>query len=372
MHLLLTEPGDEPFLLDELRRAFPDAAHGVRAAGLVETDAVIQPEAAPTLAFARQLLPDAEPVTAVSIREWSERLFAAVTARVPEGQPWRLHLAPHYEAANASLRNPSPQPSPLLRGRERESERAGAAGAGENRAQFIREAFQELLRKKRRHLLRALEEVDSPFSEHTTLVQLLLTAPDAGWLSVAPAPQPWQLRRCLWPFVKGELPVASDKAAPSRAFTKLVEAEQRLGRRIAAGETCVDLGACPGSWSYVALNRGARVIAVDRSPLRADLMANPRLTFHQGDAFKFTPPAPVDWLLCDVIAAPERSVELVLDWVRQRRCRRFVVTIKFKGHGDYAQLEPLKAALPPLCEEFFLARLCANKNEACVAGTVRV
>ncbi len=343
-HLLLTEPGDEPFLDAELCRAFPDAAHVMLATGLVQTDAVIQPAAVPTLAFVRQILPDAEAVSAVSIREWSERVFAAVITRVPEGQPWRLHLAPHY----------------------------GAAGAGENRAQFIREAFQELLRKKRRHLLRALEEVDSPFSERTTLVQLLLTAPDAGWLSVATAPRPWQLRRCVWPFAKGELPVASDKAAPSRAFTKLVEAEQRLGRRIAAGETCVDLGACPGSWSYVALNRGARVVAVDRSPLREDLMANPRLTFHQGDAFKFTPDALVDWLLCDVIAAPERSVELVLDWVRQRRCRRFVVTIKFKGHGDYAQLEPLKHVLPPLCEEFFLTRLCANKNEACVAGIVAV
>ena len=371
MNLFLTEPGDEPFLLDELRRAFPDAGHQTLALGLVRTDAVLQPSAMPTMAFARQLLPLSEALNAVSIREWSERLFEAVVARVPEGQPWRLHVAPHYEAVNAIPRNPSPRPSPLLRERERESERGGATGAGENRVQFIRDAFQELLRKKRRHLLRALETDETPFTAHTTLVQLLLTAPDAGFLSVATAPLPWQLRRCVWPFVKGELPIASDKAAPSRAFTKLVEAEQRLGLRIAAGETCVDLGACPGSWSYVALNRGARVTAVDRSPLRADLMANPHLTFHQGDAFKFTPDAPVDWLLCDVIAAPERSVELVLDWVRQRRCRRFVVTIKFKGHADYAQLEPLKHALPGLCEDFFLARLCANKNEACVAGTVR-
>ena len=46
------------------------------------------------------------------------------------------------------------------------------------------------------------------------------------------------------------------------------------------------------------------------------------LNIGRGDAFKFVPEAPVDWLLCDVIAAPERSVALVLDWVRQRRCRR--------------------------------------------------
>lgn len=343
MHLFLTEPGDEPFLCDELKQTFVGAGAELLAPGLLRTDLELQTTAPLTLAFARQLLPEAEAVSAVSIREWSERLFSAVTTRVPEGQPWRLHLAPHY----------------------------GGEGAGGNRVGFIREAFRDSLRKKRRQLLRTLEDNEAPFREDTSLVQLLLASPETGWLSIAVAPQPWQLRRCVWPFVKGEVPVASDKAAPSRAFAKLVEAEQRLGLRIAAGEMCVDLGACPGSWSYVALNRGARVIAVDRSPLREDLMANPRLTFQQGDAFKFAPPAPVDWLLCDVIAAPERSVGLVLDWVRQRRCRRFVVSIKFKGHADYSQLEPLKQALSPLCDAFFLTRLCANKNEACVAGTVR-
>ncbi len=341
MHLLLTEPGDESLLTDELKRMFVGAETEIVAPGLLRTAVTLQASAPPVLAFARQTLPDAHAVSAASIREWGERLFE-VTSRLPEGQPWRLHLAPHY----------------------------GGEGAGENRMRFIHEAFRELLRKKRRYLLRAWEESEVPFRESTSLVQLLLTAPDAGFLSVSIAPHPWQLRHCVWPFPKGELPVASDKSAPSRAFAKLLEAEQRLGLRIAADETCVDLGACPGSWTYVAVNRGARVIAVDRSSLREDLMANPLVSFQQGDAFKFVPEAPVDWLLCDVIAAPERSIGLVLDWVQERRCRRFIVTIKFKGQADYAKLEPLKHTLPPLCKEFFLTRLCANKNEACVMGTL--
>ena len=100
-------------------------------------------------------------------------------------------------------------------------------------------------------------------------------------------------------------------------------------------------------------------------------MRNPRLKFHQVDAFKFRPAAPVDWLLCDVIAAPQRSIDLVLEWVRERRTKRFVVTIKFKGHDEYAVLDSLKQDLPPLCEELYLSRLCANKNEVCVFGEVR-
>jgi 23S rRNA (cytidine2498-2'-O)-methyltransferase len=236
---------------------------------------------------------------------------------------------------------------------------------------LIHQGVLEWLQRKRRGLLRSLQAEPSAFSPAHSLVQILLTSPVHGFVSVAPAPLPFALRRVVSPFPKGEIPIASDKAAPSRAFAKLVEAELRLGRPIGPGERCVDLGASPGSWSYVALHRGARVIAVDRVPLRADLMRHASLVFRKGDAFGFKPEAPVDWLLCDVIAAPERSIGLLMDWLRERRARRFVVTIKFKGREDYAKLEQLKHALPRFCSEFFLMRLCSNKNEACAFGEVR-
>jgi 23S rRNA (cytidine2498-2'-O)-methyltransferase len=165
--------------------------------------------------------------------------------------------------------------------------------------------------------------------------------------------------------------VAVDKSAPSRAFSKLVEAEQRLGLQIRAGETCVDLGASPGSWSYVAVHRGARVTSIDRSELREDLMAHPRLKFIKGDAFKFRPDAQVDWLICDIIAAPQRSIELLLEWLRAGLAKRFIVSIKFMGSDEYPRIDELKSALPELCEDFYLARLCANKNEVCAFGIAR-
>ena len=134
-------------------------------------------------------------------------------------------------------------------------------------------------------------------------------SPETGWISVSTAPQPFELRGIISPFVRGFIPWAEDKAAPSRAFAKVIESELRLGREINAGETVVDLGASPGSWSYVALKRGAHVIAIDRSELREDLMRSPRLRFETADAFKYRPPQTVDWLICDVIAAPQRSID---------------------------------------------------------------
>ena len=343
MHLLLSADESEPFLLEELRRTFPHSAVNAIAPGLLASDFLLQAEAPPAMVFARQLLPDAVEMSAPSIATWGERLFSEVVPRLVESKPWQLHVVPHF----------------------------GVDQAGRNRCRLIREDFRGRLQRKRRGLLRAWQEDKAVFTSEHSLVQLVLVSPERGFLSVAPAPMPFQFCRVLSPFPKGDIPVAIDKAAPSRAFTKLVEAEQRLGRRIAPGESCVDLGASPGSWSYVALQRGARVIAVDRAPLRADLMRNVRLTFCQGDAFTFRPEAPVDWLLCDVIAAPERSIELLLRWLRERWARRFVVTIKFKGHEDYAKLDELKHGLAAQCGEFFLTRLCANKNEACAFGSMQ-
>ncbi|MDB6140162.1 MAG: hypothetical protein JWO94_3234 [Verrucomicrobiaceae bacterium] len=342
MHYLLADDGCEPFLLEELKRAHPAATSEEESPNWIITDAPLE---AP-LVFARQTLPNAQRTEAASINAWADKLIAGALESLPEGQPWRLQIVPCY---------------------------GDDSKAGLNRRDLILAALRERLQKRRRMLLRTLEPMDTetPFREDTSLVQLYLMAPDQGILSVAPAPVPYELRRNLWPFPKGELPVAVDKTAPSRAFAKLVEAEQRLGLHIANSETMVDLGASPGSWSYVGLNRGAHVTAVDRSPVRDDLMRNRRLTFVQGDAFKFLPAKPVDWLVCDVIAAPERNMGLLIDWVRNGHCRRFIVTIKFKGHAEYAILDELKKVMPGLCAEFYLTRLCANKNEACAFGVVK-
>ncbi len=297
----------------------------------------------PHLAFARQTLPQAIETQAASINAWADRLIDAVASILPDDQPWHLHFWPEY----------------------------GEGRAGLHRCELIRTAMRERMKKRRRHLLRSLNEEEMPFTPTTSLVQCFLTSPEAGWLSVSIAPRPHELRAILSPFNRGFIPWAEDKAAPSRAFGKVIESEMRLGRQIAAGETVVDLGASPGSWSYVALQRGARVTAIDRSELREDLMRNPRLHFETADAFKYKPPQTVDWLICDVIAAPQRSIDLLLEWLRERRMRHFIVTIKFKGDDEYSLLSQLKQLAPPLCSDFRLTRLHANKNEVCAFGSSR-
>ncbi len=341
MIAILSDEECVPYLQAELGRRFPKANTQLLGERLCFTDAPAVSSG--PLMFCRQALPGAESLTLPSINAWAKAIVERMLARLPHEAPWRLHLAALY----------------------------GDGKAGSNRLRLIAEAVRGQLQLKRRSLLRSLVESDLPFSPDTSLVQLMLTSPEDGVLAVTPAVDLQAARHLVTPFVKGELPVAEDKSAPSRAFAKLVEAQQRLGRHIQSGETCVDLGASPGGWSYVALNQGAAVTAIDRTPLRDDLMAHKRLTFIKGDAFRHQPDQPVDWMLCDVIALPERSIENLLHWARSKWMRHFVVSIKFKGDTEYEKIDRLAKDLPEHCSELLITQLNANKNEACAIGTLR-
>lgn len=336
MHAFLPADGCAAFLQAELERAGISSRPSLDGVFIL-AEALPSP---PILAFARQTLPEVREVTQASINGWADHLIESMLAALGDDQPWQLHLGPAY----------------------------GEGKAGQHRCDLIHAALTERLKKRRRSLLRSWVQDDAPAD--IALVQAVLTAPDAGLVSAAKASTVCELRAILSPFIGGDIPHAEDKAAPSRAFAKVIEAELRLGQRIESGQTCVDLGASPGSWSYVAIQRGAHVIAIDRSPLRDDLMRNPRLKFTQADAFKFKPDTPVDWLICDIIAAPQRSIDLLLEWLRERQMRQFIVTIKFKGADEYHLLDQLKQEAPPHCADFRLTRLCANKNEVTAFGRV--
>ncbi|MEN9732726.1 MAG: hypothetical protein RLZ45_721 [Verrucomicrobiota bacterium] len=376
--LIFSAEGDDADLVAELRQARIPVRESDLPAGLISIDS--RPGSPmPALAFARQLLPEAHLVCADSVNRWAQSVFDGILSGIPDAQPWRLHLWPHYGAVAPRTvgarrafgthvlgRRPGvPNESPP------DPDGRVQASAGLNRCRWIREALVERLKERRRHLLRTLRDSTDPWGPDESLVQVVLTSPDRGWLSIAPAPRPLELHPWIWPWPGGSIPVAEDRSAPSRAFAKLTEALSRLGRGMGPGDVCVDLGASPGGWSYVALGRGARVTAVDRSPLREDLMRDPRLEFVRGDAFSFRPGRPVDWLVCDVIAAPERSAAMLLEWLERSETRWFVVTLKLKGEADRAKLDGIRRDLARWADPLFLLRLNANKGEVTAFGCRR-
>ena len=145
------------------------------------------------------------------------------------------------------------------------------------------------------------------------------------------------------PFVNGEVVFEQDRfGPPSRAYLKLWEALTRLGRWPQPGETCLDLGASPGGWTWAAASLGAAVTAVDRAPLDPRVAALPNVSFRPGSAFALAP-EPVDWLLSDVVAYPDRLLPLAQAWTAT--ARHIVLTIKLQGTTDHDAADAF-AAIP--------------------------
>jgi 23S rRNA (uridine2552-2'-O)-methyltransferase len=74
-----------------------------------------------------------------------------------------------------------------------------------------------------------------------------------------PSSQKWLIRQLNDPYVEA----AKERGYRSRAAFKLIELDEKFGL-IGKGARVVDLGAAPGGWTQVALERGAsRVVGID-------------------------------------------------------------------------------------------------------------
>jgi 23S rRNA (cytidine2498-2'-O)-methyltransferase len=137
------------------------------------------------------------------------------------------------------------------------------------------------------------------------------------------------------PFANGAVSFVEDREGPpSRAYLKLWEALTRLGRWPGPGETCLDLGASPGGWTWALARLGARVTAADKAEIEPRIAALPGVSVRQESAFGLTP-EPVDWLFSDVVCYPARLLGLVRRWMEAGAARNIVVTVKFQGGTDH-------------------------------------
>ncbi|WP_439576706.1 SAM-dependent methyltransferase [Elioraea sp.] len=177
------------------------------------------------------------------------------------------------------------------------------------------------------------------------------SAPLGAWTLLDPATL-LASPSCTAPFPNGEARLVEDRTGPpSRAYLKLWETLCLLRHWPAPGETCLDLGAAPGGWTWALAQLGARVVAVDKAPLDPAVAALPGVTERRESAFGLDPAAwlrahgKADWLFSDVIAYPARLLRLVRSWIDADAARNIVCTLKFQGATDHATAEAF-AAIP--------------------------
>ena len=166
---------------------------------------------------------------------------------------------------------------------------------------------------------------------------------------------------CSSPFKNGEVQFVEDREGPpSRAYLKLWEAFTVTGIYPQPGQKCIDLGACPGGWTWVLAELGCDVISIDKAPLDPKVMAMPNVTCRQESAFGLDPASVgrVDWLFSDIICYPEKLLGLVQKWIDSGLVKNFCCTIKFQGETDFKTADAF-AAIPGSS----LRHLSCNKHE---------
>ncbi|MDH5301761.1 MAG: 23S rRNA (cytidine(2498)-2'-O)-methyltransferase RlmM [Gammaproteobacteria bacterium] len=146
------------------------------------------------------------------------------------------------------------------------------------------------------------------------------------------------------------------RQAPSRSTLKLDEAilclltpaQQR--DLFKPGMRAVDLGACPGGWTWQLVSRGLHVTAIDNGAIDEGIMATGQVEHLRADGFRFRPEQRVDWLVCDIVEQPIRIADLMAQWLAEGWCRYAIFNLKLPMKKRY--LEVVR------CLELVQERLC--------------
>lgn len=149
---------------------------------------------------------------------------------------------------------------------------------------------------------------------------------------------------CPLPF--GEIHFNEDKInPPSRAYLKLWELFTLYGYKPDPGMKTIDVGSCPGGWTWVLQTVGTNVVSVDKAPLDPKIAALPNIEFKQESAFGLRPQhvGKLDWFFSDIICYPDKLLELVNRWRESGLVDNFACTIKFQQPTDFETMFKFKA-----------------------------
>ncbi|MFI3245216.1 MAG: 23S rRNA (cytidine(2498)-2'-O)-methyltransferase RlmM [Ferrimonas sp.] len=134
--------------------------------------------------------------------------------------------------------------------------------------------------------------------------------------------------------------------APSRSTLKLDEAfnaflsPEEQEERAHSGLKAVDLGACPGGWTYQLVRRGMFVEAIDNGEMATSLMETGQVTHYAVDGFKHQPIHTNNhWLVCDMVEKPDRVTSLMARWFINGWCHEAIFNLKLPMKQRYPMVQ---------------------------------
>ena len=146
--------------------------------------------------------------------------------------------------------------------------------------------------------------------------------------------------------------------APSRSTLKLDEAfihfipKEDQETRLRSGLNAVDLGACPGGWTYQLVRRGMMVHAIDNGPMNDKLMETGQVKHHMADGFRWEPPRKnIYWLVCDMVEKPSRVAELMEAWAINGWFKEAIFNLKLPMKSRFKEVHQILATMDEILRE---------------------
>ncbi|EGG16445.1 hypothetical protein DFA_08983 [Cavenderia fasciculata] len=300
----------------------------------------------PFLTWSQQILPNTIECKGESVKEIATNAFNVL-------YPLLFLLQQHHINNNNDNNNNNTTPFKFI------FSSIVAVDTLSSRCELVRDKIMEKLKETRKQLYHSMVTTDSPLYKDLTkfnnnnigerqdnlyICQILMTSKQTLQVCISKVGQDSDLGWTLpLPFELGVAPLPESKIPPSRAYIKLLEALILTGRIPGPGDKCAELGSSPGGWTalLLSLNKPDNISleSVDRSPLDTNLTKKykpPVLTHSIGNGAVWLPKSPVSWLFNDMSIPPEKSLEVLDNWIAGGHVTdTFLWTLKFVGsHAD--------------------------------------
>lgn len=169
-----------------------------------------------------------------------------------------------------------------------------------------------------------------------------------------------------WPG--GAVRYRKEEGQVSRAKFKLLEAEYSFGLDLSRFRKALDIGAAPGGWTSLLLERGAEVTAVDPADLHPDLLGHPQLTYLKRNAGEVAfRSGSYDLLVCDMSWSPKQMVKLILPMLDALRPGgAAVITLKLMHGKPFQTVKDSVRMMQPVMELRKAKQLFHNRDELTV------
>ncbi|WP_337101411.1 SAM-dependent methyltransferase [Paenibacillus sp. YIM B09110] len=166
-----------------------------------------------------------------------------------------------------------------------------------------------------------------------------------------------------WPG--GAVRFQREEGQVSRAKFKLLEAERAFGLRYEQFRRALDVGAAPGGWTSLLLERGLRVTAVDPAELHPSIVDHPALTYLKRNASEIKlKPGSFDLFVCDMSWSPMLMSRLVLDLeAALAEEATAIITIKLMHRKPMQTIREVIAKLESVFELKKAKQLFHNREE---------